>query len=66
MGTHEIQSLICQKGQFTFQDGNQDEGMIISRYNISEAMIEYYFIPTGNLLAYQAARSHSNLDAHKK
>lgn len=66
MSTHEIQNLICQKGQFTFLDGKQDEGMIISRYNISEAMIEYYFIPSANLLAYQAARTHSNLDAHKK
>ena len=66
MSTHEIQNLICQKGLFTFADGNQNEGMIISRYNISEAHIEYYFIPSTNLLAYQAARSHSNLDAHKK
>ena len=66
MSTHEIQNLICHNGQFTFIDGKQDEGMIISRYNISEAQIEYYFIPSMNVLAYQAARSHSEQNAHKK
>ena len=66
MSTHEIQHLICHKGQFTFIDGNQDEGMIISRYNIGAAEIEYYFITSMNVLAYQAARSHSQNDAHKK
>ena len=66
MSTHEIQNLICHSGQFTFIDGKQDEGMIISRYNIVAAQIEYYFIPSLNLLAYQAARSNSQNDAHKK
>jgi hypothetical protein len=66
MSTHEIQHLIFHTGQFTFIDGKQDEGMIISRYNIPEAQIEYYFIPAMNVLAYQAARSHSQLDAHKQ
>jgi hypothetical protein len=66
MSTHEIQNLICHKGQFTFIDGRQDEGMIISRYNITEARIEYYFIQSTNVLAYQAARSHSQNDAYQK
>ena len=66
MSTHEIEHLICHKGRFTFINGKQDEGMIISRYNIPAAQIEYYFIPSANLLAYQAARSHSSRDAHKK
>ncbi len=66
MSTHEIQHLICHNGQFTFIDGRQDEGMIISRYNISEARIEYYFIPSMNLLAYQAAKSHAQNDAYQK
>ena len=65
MSTHEILNLICHKGQFTFIDGKQDEGMIISRYNIVAAQIEYYFIPSMNVIAYQAARSHSANDAHK-
>ena len=66
MSTHEIQNLICHTGQFTFLDGRQDEGMIISRYNIGAAQIEYYFIPSANVIAYQAARSHAQMDAHTK
>ncbi|MFN8164785.1 MAG: hypothetical protein U0X76_01075 [Bacteroidia bacterium] len=66
MSTHEIQGLVFQKGQFTFSDGKQNEGMIISRYNIPMGRIEYYLIPSGNMLAYQAARSHHDMDAHKK
>jgi hypothetical protein len=66
MSTHEIQNLIYHTGQFTFMNGKQDEGMIISRYNIGEAQIEYYFIPSANVIAYQAARSHAEIDAHKK
>ena len=66
MSTHEIQNLICHTGQFTFIDGQQNEGMIVSRYNISAAQIEYYFIPSMNVLAYQAAKAHAQHDAHKK
>jgi hypothetical protein len=66
MSTHEIQHLICHKGQFTFLDGKKDEGMIVSRYNIPEARLEYYFIQAENLLAYQAAKSHTRSDAYKQ
>ena len=66
MSTHEIQHLICHTGQFTFINGKKDEGMIISRYNIGAAQIEYYFIPSPNVIAYHAARSHADVDAHKK
>ena len=65
MSTHEIQHLICHNGLFTFSDGKKDEGMIVSRYNIKEAQIEYYFIPSANLLAYKAARSHAENNAYK-
>ena len=66
MSIREMQNLISQNGKFTFIDGNTDEGMIVSRYNIPEARIEYYFIPSNNVTAYQAARSHYQLDAHIK
>jgi hypothetical protein len=66
MSAHEIQEYIFQNGLFTFFDGNQDEGMIVCRYNISDARIEYFLIPIGNLFAYQAARAHAEIDAHKK
>jgi hypothetical protein len=66
MSVKEILQFIYQKGVFTFYDGKQDEGMIVCRYNISAAAIEYYLIPSSNFLAYQAARSHADMDAHKK
>jgi hypothetical protein len=66
MSIREMQNIIYQQGLFTFQDGRKDEGMVVSRYNIPEARVEYYFIPAGNLLAFQSARSHHDLDAHKK
>jgi hypothetical protein len=66
MSNHEIQNLVFHKGQFTFIDGNENTGMIVSRYNIVNAKIEYYLIPDNNILAYQAARSHAEPDAHKK
>ncbi len=66
MSIREMQNLISQTGKFTFIDGNTDEGMIVSRYNIPEARIEYYFIPAKNVVAYQSARSHHEMDAHIK
>ena len=66
MSTHEIQNLIFLNGQYTFNDGRQHEGMIISRYNIPAAQLEYYFIPSSNILAYKAARYHSDKEAHQK
>ena len=61
-----MQNLIYQQGNFTFSDGRKDEGMVISRYNIKEARVEFYFIPAKNLLAFESARSHHDLEAHKK
>ena len=66
MSSRELQHLVFHQGHFIFFDGKHDEGMIISRYNIPEAQIEYYFIPSENILFYQAARSSTDIDAHKK
>ena len=66
MSIREMQNLISQTGKFTFIDGNTDEGMIVSRYNSPEAKIEYYFIPAKNVVAYQSARSHHEMDAPMK
>lgn len=66
MSIREMQNLIYQQGNFTFSDGRKDEGMVISRYNIKEARVEFYFIPAKNLLAFESARSHHDLEAHKK
>lgn len=66
MSILELQNLIYQHGTFTFSDGRKEEGMVISRYNIKEARVEFYFIPSKNLLAFDSARSHHDLEAHKK
>jgi len=66
MITREIQQFIYQLGLFIFSDGSKDEGMIIARYNIREGRVEYFFIPAGNVLAYRSAKSHHDLDAHRK
>lgn len=66
MSTHEIQHLVFHHGQFIFQDGRKDEGMIVSRYNIAQGRIEYFLIPSINILAYQAAKSGTDQDAHRK
>jgi hypothetical protein len=65
MSTNEIQNLVFHQGQFTFTDGKMNSGMIVARYNIIDAKIEYYLIPEENILAYQAARSHAEPNAHK-
>lgn len=65
MSRREIQQFIHHPGLFTFKDGNADQGMVILRYNIPEGKIEYYFIPADNIIAYQSAKSHQDLNAHK-
>lgn len=66
MSRHELQNLISLHSTFTFIDGRTDEGIIVSRYNIPQACVEYYVIPASNVTAYQSARSHHDLEAHKK
>ena len=65
MSTNEIQNVVFQHGQFTFSNGQKNDGMIVVRYNIVDARIEYYLIHEQNILAYQAARSHAEPNAHK-
>ncbi len=65
MSRREIQQIIHHPGLFTFKDGNSNQGMIIVRYNITDARVEYYFIPEENLIAYRSAKSHQDLNAHR-
>ncbi|HNQ61743.1 MAG TPA: hypothetical protein PKJ62_05075 [Bacteroidia bacterium] len=65
MSRREIQQFIHHPGLFTFNDGKANQGMIIVRYNIPEGKIEYYFIPEENVIAYQSAKSHQDLHAHR-
>ena len=64
MSTHEIREMISKTGHFVFADGHNDEGMIICRYNIPVAKLEYYLIPSDNISAYNKARLSYEPDAH--
>ena len=64
MSTHELQQLIHQHGVFQFNDGRQENGMIISRYNIREGRLEYFFIPNSLLDEYKKAVANHQQDAH--
>ncbi len=65
MSRREIQQIIHHPGLFTFRDGNSNQGMVIVRYNIPEGKVEYYFIPQENLMAYNSAKAHHDLNAHR-
>jgi hypothetical protein len=66
MSIKEVQDIIHQMGIFMFRGGSIDEGMLIARYNIRDARIEYYFIHTSKLNAYREARSAHDNNAHKR
>lgn len=66
MSRTEIQHFIHLSSLFTFNNGSKGAGMIIPRYNIAAGCIEYYFIPSENVLTYQSARAHHEMDAHQK
>jgi hypothetical protein len=40
---------------FSFRDGRKEPGICINKYNITQAQIEYYFIPQIHMQAYKAA-----------
>lgn len=66
MSTREIQDIIYQLGLFLFRGGAVNEGMLVSRYNISEARIEYYFIHTSRMNDYLEATKARDMQAHKR
>jgi hypothetical protein len=66
MSAREIQDIIHQLGVFMFRGGTINEGMLVARYNISEARIEYYFIHTSKLTEYREARKAHDMDAQNR
>jgi len=64
MSIREVQDIIFHLGLFMFRGGSVNEGMLVSRYNIREARIEYYFIPVSNVGDYHAARNGHDRNAH--
>lgn len=66
MSTKEIQEIIHQMGIFMFRGGQINEGMLIARYNIRDARIEYYFIQTAKLEDYKKAKENHDTSAHQR
>jgi hypothetical protein len=55
MTTLELQDYIHVYSMFSFRDGKKEPGICINKYNLSEARIEYFFIPQVYMQAYKAA-----------
>ncbi len=66
MSTREVQEIIHQLGVFVFRGGQINEGMLIARYNIKNARIEYYFIHTSKLEEYKKAKNSHDLEAPQR
>jgi hypothetical protein len=66
MSTKEIQDIIHQLGVFMFRGGSINEGMVVARYNIREAKIEYYFIDTGRISDYRQAKSAHDVQVYSR
>jgi hypothetical protein len=65
MSTREIQDIAFKPGVFMFEGGERNEGMIVPRYNIRLAKIEYFFIPSSRLNDYAAAKANYEHEAHR-
>ncbi len=63
MSTREIYDIVYKPAVFFFEGGTQKEGMIIPRYNIRLAKIEYYFIPASKIDDYQKAKENFDREA---
>ncbi len=66
MSTREIQGVVNQLGVFMFRNGAVNEGMVVARYNIRDARIEYYFIHTSKVNEYRDSRNSHDTVAHKR
>ena len=45
MTTIEIQDFIHVYSMFSFRDGRKEPGIVINKYNLEKAEVEFFFIP---------------------
>ena len=55
MNTIEVQDFIHVYSMFSFRDGRKLPGIIVNKYNVSEARVEYFFINQADMSAYRQA-----------
>ena len=55
MSTIEVQDFIHVYSMFSFRDGRKQPGIIVNKYNVSAACVEYFFINQSDMGAYRQA-----------
>ena len=55
MTTIEIQDFIHVYSMFSFRDGRKEPGIVINKYNLEKAEVEFFFIPQEQMNAYKSA-----------
>lgn len=55
MAPLEIQDYLHIYSMFSFKDGRKEPGLLINKYNIIKAEIEYFFIPQVHMQSYKNA-----------
>jgi len=55
MNTFEIQDYIHVYSMFSFRDGRKLPGIIVNKYNVAKARVEYFFINQSDMGAYRQA-----------
>ena len=55
MNPGELQNYLHVYSMFAFIDGRNEAGIMISRYNIAELQVEYYFVSHQNMSEYKEA-----------
>ena len=55
MNTIEVQDFIHVYSMFSFRDGRRMAGIIVNKYNVPDARVEYFFINQSDMAAYRHA-----------
>ncbi len=55
MNTIEVQDFIHVYSMFSFRDGRKLPGIIVNKYNVANARVEYFFINQNDMSAYRSA-----------
>ena len=55
MSTLEIQDHLHVYSMFSFKDGRKEPGILINKYNMIKAEVEYFFIHQVKMQAYKTA-----------
>lgn len=63
MNHSELQDFIHVYSMFSFKDGRKLPGIIVNKYNVAEARVEYFFINQSDMAAYRQAFDNYDRDA---